>query len=410
MKILHIATGFKLSFPGGITNYVRSLAGVQAANGDEVHVLARPDDTSTYPSGVTLKAYVPSCVAPFSLENVRRDPSTSQLVNLLQEERYDMAHFHMALDLPLHFLRDFADFRIPYTVTLNDYYFVCPRIFMVDASLNVCREIDLGKCRSCIGRLDQIQLVRRAAKKLGVPLPRIPSSAAEERLTVMRGFLRSASLLLAASTRTAEIYSNAVPGAHFDIEQIGNESANMPPARKTKSGKVRFTALGTLSKSKGAGVLEQILKLSHRTDAEFHFYGRAHEGYGRRLRRLGLIDHGSYVPEDLPGIMAKTDVGIVIPIWEDNGPQVAMEFVNNRVPVLGTRRGGIPDIVSEDAGFLFEPDSEADLKRAVDWIERVSMAELDVISARIRPLVTPQEHAGRVSELYRQALSRCAVN
>lgn len=408
MKILHIATGFKLSFPGGITNYVRSLAAVQAASGDEVHVLARPDDPSTYPSGVTLKPYLPSCVAPFSLENVTRDPSTSQIVKLLQEERYDMAHFHMALDLPLHFLRDFSDFHIPYTVTLNDYYFVCPRIFMVDASSNVCREIDLGKCKSCIGRLDQIQLVRRAAKKLHVPLPRIASAAAEERLTVMRGFLRSASLLLAASTRTAEIYSNAVPDTHFEIEQIGNESANMPPAIKTKSEKIRFTALGTLSKSKGAGVLEEILKRSHRADAEFHFYGRAHEGYGRRLRRLGLIDHGAYVPEDLPAIMAKTDVGVVIPIWEDNGPQVAMEFVNNRVPVLGTRRGGIPDIVAENAGFLFDPDDGVELEQAMDWIERIKLSELDAISSRMKALVTPQQHARRVSELYRQALRRCA--
>jgi len=199
-----------------------------------------------------------------------------------------------------------------------------------------------------------------------------------------------------------------VPDTHFEIEQIGNESANMPPAIKTKSEKIRFTALGTLSKSKGAGVLEAILKRAHRTDAEFHFYGRAHEGYGRRLRRLGLIDHGAYVPEDLPAIMAKTDVGVVIPIWEDNGPQVAMEFVNNRIPVLGTRRGGIPDIVSADAGFLFEPDSGADLERAINWIEHVTVPELNVISARMRPLVTPQQHARRVSELYQQALRGCA--
>ena len=182
----------------------------------------------------------------------------------------------------------------------------------------------------------------------------------------------------------------------------------MPPAMKTKSDRIRFTALGTLSKSKGAGVLEEILKRAHRTDAEFHFYGRTHEGYGRRLRRLGLIDHGAYVPEDLPAIMAKTDVGVVIPIWEDNGPQVAMEFVNNRIPVLGTRRGGIPDIVAENAGFLFEPDSGAELEQAVDWIEHIKLTELSAISSRMRPLVTPQQHALRVSELYRQALRRCA--
>jgi glycosyltransferase involved in cell wall biosynthesis len=104
--------------------------------------------------------------------------------------------------------------------------------------------------------------------------------------------------------------------------------------------------------------------------------------------------------------MSQADVGMVLPIWEDNGPQVAMEFVNNCVPVLGTRRGGVPDIVSEDSGFLFDPDDKGELDAAVHWIERISHAEISSIAAAMRRLITPQQHADRISELYHQALER----
>ena len=40
MRILHITTGYPLSFHGGITNYVRSIAEVQTAEGHQVGVVS----------------------------------------------------------------------------------------------------------------------------------------------------------------------------------------------------------------------------------------------------------------------------------------------------------------------------------------------------------------------------------
>lgn len=406
MKILHITSGFELSFPAGVTNYVRTLAAAQAASGDVIHVVGRPEDTSGYPPGIVLKPYLPRHGTAFSLRLVEEDPPAAQIVDLVRREGYDIVHFHMALDLPLDLLRGFAKLGVPYVVSLHDYFFICPRIFMFDYAWQVCRTVDVAKCRTCVGRLDQVDFFRRVARRLSVQLPRVPSAVAERRLDGMRTFLGNARLLIAVSTRTAEIYREVVPDGRFVVEQIGNESANATPVTKTPSDKIRLTLIGTLNRMKGAGVLEELLRAVRRRDVEFHFHGRVFEGFERRLRPLGLICHGSYIPRDLPGIMAAIDVGMVLPIWEDNGPQVAMEFVNNRIPVLGTRRGGIPDIVAESAGLLFDPDDRADFARAVNWIERVTRDELDVMSRGMHRLKTPHEHAARVSRLYELALGR----
>jgi glycosyltransferase involved in cell wall biosynthesis len=399
MKVLHVATGFPFSFPGGITNYVRTLAKSQVALGYEVHVLARPDAAQSV-EGITLHSYIPSRVVPLSLKTPNRDPAITKVQNLLKDERYDLIHFHMALDLPLQFLSDFPTLQIPYVVSLHDYFYICPRIFMVDYASEPCRTIDINKCSVCIGKLDQLELVRRIARKLKFPLPRVASSWAQERMECMKAFLQNSAMLLPVSTRTAEIYREVVPEARFSVEQIGSESYDLLPAKKTPSTKLRLTALGTLSKAKGAGILEILLKRVRRADVQFQFYGRVFEGYEARLSRLGLKCFGGYTPDDLPAIMANTDIGLVLPIWEDNGPQVAMEFVNNRIPVIGTRRGGIPDIVQGNGGFLFDPDNDREIDRAVQWIEDARFEELEAISSRITRLKSPLEHARALDRLY----------
>ncbi len=403
MKILHISTGFPLSYPGGITNYVRTLAQSQLEMGAEIHVLARPDG-SPPPSGCVLHTYSPSTVRPFSLQNVEEDANTAQIDSLLATEEFDIVHFHMVLDLPLKFLENFSAKGKTYLVSLHDYFYLCPRIFMVAPDSTVCRQVDIAKCRSCVGKLDQVDLLRRAANRLGVRLPRISSDAVIRRSNAMRDFLSGAALLLAVSNRTASIYQEIVPYAQIKVEQIGSASASGAPVAKEPSNKLRVTALSTLNKVKGAEVLEKLMKLVSREDIEFHFYGRTFDGYERRLGSQGMIFHGPYSARDLPVIMANTDIGLVLSIWEDNGPQVAMEFVNYKIPVLGTMRGGIPDIVASTSGVLFEPDLPNEISRASAWLENVSKSELAELSNRIRPLLTPVEHAARIMQIYSDVL------
>ena len=277
---------------------------------------------------------------------------------------------------------------------------------MVDYKGAVCRTVDKSRCRTCISALDQVDLLRRAFFKLGIALPRFPSSAAERRLAVMQRFLGNAKLLLPVSTRTGEIYREVVPGGRFVIEHIGNESALCERGEKTESDRIRAVFLGTLSRYKGAEVFGRIVQGVSRPDVEFHFYGRAFEGFEAKLRSQGVNCHGEYRPEDLPSIMYTTDLGFALSIWEDNGPQVAMEFINYGVPVIGTRRGGIPDFVVPGNGLLFDPDSDEDLQSVLNWINNVSPSDLRTMSAGMKRLQTPEGHAKHIQDLYVRALLR----
>jgi hypothetical protein len=47
---------------------------------------------------------------------------------------------------------------------------------------------------------------------------------------------------------------------------------------------------------------------------------------------MGAICHGAYKPHQLSEILKSADVGLVLPVWNDNGSQVLMEFINNGIP------------------------------------------------------------------------------
>ena len=68
----------------------------------------------------------------------------------------------------------------------------------------------------------------------------------------------------------------------------------------------------------------------------------------RRIDAVGALRfHGGYAVADLPGLLASVDVCVVPSVWEDCAPLVVAEALAARLPVVGSRAGGIPDFVRE---------------------------------------------------------------
>ncbi len=59
---------------------------------------------------------------------------------------------------------------------------------------------------------------------------------------------------------------------------------------------------------------------------------------------------------------------VVVPSqWEENNPMTIIEAYSHGIPVLGSRMGGIPEIIEEGrTGFIFTPFDSHDLARAID--------------------------------------------
>jgi glycosyltransferase involved in cell wall biosynthesis len=401
MKILHIATGFPVSFPGGITNYLRSLVTRQREQGEIVDILAAPEPAVQTPSTVSSGRIIPfnGVASVFSLSILRKSPSLSaNLTKLLAE--YDVAHFHMSYGIPIDFYN--AAIPIPYVVSLHDYSYICPRIFMVDKWNTTCNQRDLNKCQHCVGFLEQINILRAGSNRIGFKLPTISSRAASRRAAALDGFLRNAKARLAVSKRVSEIFADAVPDANFETLHIGNETAGPIPQRHNwmPQNKLRACFLGTLNRDKGAEVLFEIARSLPQNRCEISFWGRCTPDLIHSLSRLGIKNCGPYQPNMLPNILKDVDVGMVLPIWNDNGPQVLMEFLNQGVPVLGTNMGGIPDFLDSSTGFIFDPSTQ--LNAAVHWLATLTPEALSNYHMNIKPLKTPADHAAAVLGVYRR--------
>ena len=83
-------------------------------------------------------------------------------------------------------------------------------------------------------------------------------------------------------------------------------------------------------------------------------------GLGKRQRLLGRIDEAS-----LHALYEAADLFIHAPRFEGSS-LVTLEAMAHRLPVVGTRAGGIPDKVDRETGRIVEPGDVASLALAID--------------------------------------------
>ncbi|EFO1227295.1 glycosyltransferase, partial [Escherichia coli] len=397
MKVLHVATGFPFLYVGGITNYVRSLVISQRNAGHEVHVLSGgcSSENLEYVTNIYSKK-----IKPFSLKlSIEDEKYAKEVLNICRE--YDIVHFHMVLDFPSSLLSRLSKEIPKYVVSLHDYFLICPRIFMSDYKNNICHEVNIDKCNVCCGYFDSIDIARKISSKLSIPLPRIKTNEPARRIENVKTFLEGASLLLPVSEKVKEIYSKLVPNASYKVLHIGNITATELPLPKEENGKIIIGILGTLSYIKGSDIILKIIKQTTNKNIEFHFYGRADKKWLTRLEKYGLINKGTYVQENLKEIISTINLGLVVPIWEDNAPQVVMEFLNLKTPVLATSRGGIPDFIQHLVnGYLFDPDDQCSFQAFIAWINNLNRKTIVQLNAGVKKLKTPEQHEKEIDRVY----------
>ncbi|WP_421187721.1 glycosyltransferase [Aeromonas sanarellii] len=402
MKIVHVCMGFPVEYPGGITNYVRSLASSQTDKHEVTVVCNGERDYKPEGKGYKIIRYN-SPIRNFSLSLNKEDPNIDSFVTMLVNESADLYHFHSLLGIDINFLNKWKNKN--YIVSLHDYNTICPRVFMVRGDGEICRSVKLDACTTCVGYLNQIDFLNRISNKFSIHLPKIKSNNVIHRNDLFIDFLNRSLMCYPVSKRVGEIFVNA--GVNINkckVITIGNDSANNFSRRvPSTENKVQIAFLGTFTRIKGAELFIEMMKVIGTDLFDFNLYGRGDNKLIEMFNNLGGIYHGSYSPNELPSILSNIDIGAVLSIWEDNGPQVVMEMINNGIPVLGTSRGGIPDFIRhQETGFIFDPDTE--LKNAIDWLSSMDKKHLKKMMGNIYPLKSPKTHC---CEFEQEIISLC---
>ena len=253
---------------------------------------------------------------------------------ILREVRPEVVHTNLLVGFSVAVWQAARAEGLPIVHTLRDYYLLCPRSTMFKNNRN-CPSI----CPTC----------RPFA------LPRRRASALVDTVVGISRFILQRHLRFGYFPRArTRVIPNAVA-----------RPQSAPPVSPDPEG-FRIGFLGRLVPAKGLHLLlEAFHRLPHRHaelwiagqgPADYEASLKKRYGHDPRIRWLGFVP--------VERVLSRVSVLVVPSLWHEPLGRVVIEAYTWGVPVVASRRGGLPEIVQEGrTGFLFDPDEPEGLHR-----------------------------------------------
>jgi glycosyltransferase involved in cell wall biosynthesis len=130
--------------------------------------------------------------------------------------------------------------------------------------------------------------------------------------------------------------------------------------------------VGALSRHKGVHILIDAFKKLEFENIGLHILGKgkdedAFKGIAGSDQRIFF--HGFKTGDDLMNFYKKANAAVVPSLCYDNSPMVIYESFMNGTPVIGSRIGGIPELIEDGHnGFLFEAGNVKELKNELEYL------------------------------------------
>lgn len=417
MRVVHLVHQYLPEYVGGTELYTQAVARGLTTRGHDVAVVYRCSrDGSGHAdrddAGVLVRAAWDGTVTPRSrfLATFRPSPLTATFVNLLDVLRPDLVHVQHLMGLPLALPRALIERRIPYVVTLHDYWWVC-------ANAQLLTNYDATVCdgpRACFN-CARCALARSGAGRLWPAVPPLAGLLAWRNVQ-LRAVLRHAAAIVAPSAFVRQWYGRAL--SHGEAAQritviphgIEPPDTDETPGVDLHQGPRRVVYIGGLSWQKGVHVVVEAFQgLEGATELWIAGDETADPGYVQHLRELAsphVRFLGKLRRAAVWKTLAQADVVVVPSLWYETFSLIVREAFAAGVPVVVSDLGALAEAVRDGVDGLRVPPGDVAAWRAA--LRRLSSspglrAEL---RSNIRPPVALEEHIARIEALYGDVVAR----
>jgi len=395
VKILIVNNLYSPNVLGGAEASIQVLAEALARAGSEVAVVATAAEAAApfEQNGVRVLTLPPANVEwPFTqrhrhplkrklwhLLDTYNPLMEKRLGNLIAAESPDIVHTNNLQGVSVAAWRAAARSGVPILHTLRDYYLTCARSNRFRDGSN-CEQT----CLSC---------------KPFAALRRQQSAAVGGVVGVSR-FILDAHVRLGFFPRAR--FSGAIRNSCVVAERR---------AAKTTSDLV-FGYLGRIDPAKGIDVL--VGAFAARTDANWQLMlaGTGPEDLLAELRRqaaaalhperIQFVGH-----QDATSFLSRIDVLVVPSRWHEPMARAAIEAQAHGVAVIVSQRGGLPELVDDATGFVFQPDDPTSLPALITrLLDNPQQARDRAVAAHERQRqYTPEQQAREYLAAYRAVIA-----
>lgn len=235
---------------------------------------------------------------------------------------------------------------------------------------------------------------------------------------IFKRFLESADHNLAASGEIAAVGEGIAPGVRVEALTNGVETSFFQRVEPTlpapPDGRARLIVPRRLFHKNGVEYFVRAMPLiAAEIDVEAVLVGDGPEreklealgaelGVSDRLNFLGRRPN-----QEMPGLLSSGDLAIFPSLMEATSV-AALEAMSCELPVAASRVGGLPEIVNDAVGGLFEPANPAALAAKV--VEMLRGGQLRALGAEARKQVVGQWSNARLAdrhlEIYEELVAR----
>jgi len=305
------------------------------------------------------------------------NPHTYAFVkNVLRRERPDVVHVHNFKGLSASVFSAANDLHIPLVHTVHDYNLICPKTTMLTRAN-----------APCVNPHSLCRLYRRISKRVNPAAIIAPSD-------FVLNTLSSFGLFTAAQ-------KTKLP--------LGIEGGN--PVAKVNNGTFDILYVGRLGKHKGVQFLIEAVKGLDLDSARLHLVGQGSDvaSFKRAAREDSrIVFYGFLAPEKLRQLYGMADVAVVPSVYNETFGLVIPEYFWQGIPVLGSRAGAIPELISDGYnGFLFPP---GDVKALTALLETLSsdsklLSQLNENARRSAAMFDMGIHVRKLEAIYERVAS-----
>jgi glycosyltransferase involved in cell wall biosynthesis len=373
---------------GGTEIYVRELAREQRARGDTVLILAPADTRQSYlHEGMPVERYTVSN----RIDDVRDlygpgKTSIDEFMAVLAQFRPDVLHVHgIGRAIAPQALQRARQLGIGVVLTYHTPTATCVRGTLLLHGVHPCDGVlDAQRCTACtltghglpavvaelVARTPAVAgSVLRAARVRG----RFATALRTRELVTLR-HMQTRQLLAAADQVVAPaewvlrlLQRLGLPPDKVTLSRQGIAYPAVSPRPAHREGTLALVYVGRVEPAKGVHLLLRALRALPDANITLHIYGvtqgDAHAQYRRDLRAEAARDqrvtlHEPVGPGDVVSTIAQYDVLVAPSQQLETGPLVVLEAFAAGLPVVGSRLGGIAELVQDGGnGLLVEAGS-----------------------------------------------------
>ena len=421
MKILHVPFHYFPDAVGGTEMYTAALAERLQSLGVEVEIAAPGHEPARYTDrGIGVRRFGLTRNPDVSMLYGDGDPEAArQFSAVLDDVRPDLVHLHaMSPAVSLNALREIKRRAIPAVFTCHIPGITCSRGTLLQHGAAVCDGVwGLAKCSSCVLQGKGLPIaVARPLGNLPVAVGRGIASlglrgsvATALRMTELQSrrqrslgeFLDRVDRIVVVSEWLRDLMlANGIPTDKIVLSRHGSTSAAAPctTEKPPPGARLRVVFIGRLIPVKGAHVLLDALSQRPELPIDLDVFGivqddeeyvaelRRRAAKDSRVRLLPPLSNGSVVPA-----LRRYDVLAVPSVGMETGPLVVYDAFDAGLPVVGSRRGGIAELVQDGRnGLLVDPANPDAWGAAL-----ARLCDEPGLLATLRAGVRPARHDGR---------------